>query len=132
LGVRVVIDSIIPATRSVGAIAKVQARDGTFHGYTAVAALVPAVPHGVPVTLEASAASREPLTISPDQSADLGSGFDLGVHAAATTMRFDPANANKRDLFVRVDSGRYRGRRGWIFARQVFYDGRPLDALVII
>lgn len=132
MGVRVVIDSVIPATRSLGAIAKLHARDGTFHGYTAVAALMPAIPHGVPVTLEASTASRETLTISTDQSAELGSGSNLGVRAAATTMRFDSASADKRDLFVRVDSGKYRGRRGWIFARQAFYDGRPLDTLVVI
>jgi hypothetical protein len=128
MGLKVVIDSIIPATAKFGAIAMVHEQNKAFHGYTAVTELLPAIPHGVAVTLEPGAG--ETLTLSTDQRADVGVGSDLGVRAAATTLRFDPANADKRDLSVRVTSGKYRGRKGWVFARQAFFEGKPLDTLV--
>lgn len=127
MGLKVVIDAIVPATASFGAIAKVHAQNGAFAGYTAVTELLPPIPHGVAVTLEPAA--NETLTISTNQSAELGVGLQLGTQAAAVTMRFDPANSDKRDLLVRVKSGKYAGRKGWLFARQAFLGKLPLDTL---
>lgn len=130
MGIRVIIDDVIPRTRAFGAIAKIHAQNGAFHGYTAVAQLLPGIPHGVAVTLEPAA--HETLTISNDQSSELGQGLHLGIRASATTVRFDPANSNKRDLLVRVTSGKYNRRQGWLFARQAFVDKLPLDTLVLL
>lgn len=128
-GIKVVIDAIIPATASFGAIAKLHAESGAFAGYTAVAELLPRVPHGVAVTL--APAANEMLTISSSQSAELGVGLDLGSRCSAVTLRFDPANDDKRDLLVRVTGGKYGGRTGWLFARQAFVGDLPVNVLKI-
>lgn len=128
-GVKVVIESIIPTTATFGAIAKVHAQSGAFSGYTAVGELLPPIPPGVAVTL--APGDNETLTISSSQSAELDAGLNLGSHASAVTVRFDPANDDKRDLFVRVTSGKYAGRTGWIFARQAFIGDSPINVLKI-
>lgn len=128
-GVKVVIDAIITASAGVGAIAKVHAENGTFAGYTAVTELLPRIPRGVMVTL--APAANETLTISSSQTAELGTGLDLGSRAAAVTLRFDPKNDDKRDLFVRVATGNYAGRTGWLFARQAFIGDSPVNVLKV-
>jgi hypothetical protein len=126
-GVKVIIDAIVPATASFGAIAKVHAKNGAFSGYTAVGELLPPIPAGVAVTL--APAANETLTISTSQSAELDSGLNLGARVSAVTVRFDPASNDKRDLLVRVTSGKYAGRTGWLFARQAFIGDSPLNVL---
>lgn len=126
-GVKVVIDAILPATASLAAIAKVHAKSGAFSGYTAVGELLPPIPAGVAITL--APGENETLTISPGQSAELGSGLNLGSQASAVTVRFDPASDDKRDLLVRVTSGKYAGKTGWLFARQAFIGDSPINVL---
>lgn len=121
-----VIEAIVPATASFGAIANVRAESGAFHGYTAVGELVPPIPSGVAVTL--APAANETLTISSSRSADLGVGTNLGARVSAVTVRFDPAS-DARDLFVRVTSSNYSGKTGWLFARQAFIGDLPIDVL---
>jgi hypothetical protein len=126
-GVKVVIDAIVPATASFAAIAKVHARSGAFSGYTAVGELLPAIPPGIAVTL--APAANETLTISTSQRAELDAGLNLGARVPAVTVRFDPANDDKRDLLVRVTGGKYAGRTGWLFARQAFVRDSPINVL---
>ncbi len=126
-GLEVIIDGVVPATAGFGAVAKLHAESGAFAGYTAVTELLPRIPPGVAVSL--APAANETLTISSTQKAELGSGLDLGARVSAVTVRFDPANADKRDLLVRVTSGKHLGRSGWLFARQAFVGDSPLDTL---
>jgi hypothetical protein len=126
-GVKVIVDSIVPATAGFGAVAKLHAENGAFAGYTAVTELLPRIPSGVTVTL--APAADETLTTSANQRADLGAGLDLGARVSAVTLRFDPANDDKRDLLVRVTGGKFAGRTGWLFARQAFVGGLPINVL---
>lgn len=128
-GVKVVIESIVPATASFGAIARVRAQNGSFAGYTAVTELLPPIPRGVAVTLRPAA--NETLTISSNQNAELDNGLNLGPRACAVTVRFDPKNADKRDLLVHVTRGKYAGKTGWLFARQAFFGALELDNLTL-
>lgn len=128
-GVKVVIERIIPTTANFGAIAKVRAESGAFAGYTAVGELLPPIPPGVAVTL--APAANETLTIASSQRAELDNGLNLGSRVSAVTVRFDPANDDKRDLLVRVSSGKYAGRTGWLFARQAFIGNSPVNVLKI-
>jgi hypothetical protein len=125
-GVKVVIDAIIPTT-GIGAIAKLHAENGAFAGYTALTELLPRVPSGVAVTL--APAADENLTISSSRIAELGMGLDLGPRVPAVTVRFDPAGDDERDLLVRVTAGKHAGRTGWLFARQAFVGGLPVNVL---
>ena len=127
-GVKVVIDAIVPATADVGALAKVHAQSGAFHGYTAVTELLPPIPSGTAVTL--APASNETLTIASSRRAELDNGTNLGAHASAIALQFDPAS-NNRDLFVRVRSGKYAGKAGWLYSRQAFVADRPVNVLVV-
>ena len=126
-GIKVVIDTILPATATFAAIAKVHAKSGAFSGYTAVGELLPPIPAGVAVTL--APAANETLTISPKQSAELDSGLHLGARAAGITLHFDPAASDGRDLLVRVTAGKYAGKSGWLFARQAFVGDLPVNVL---
>ncbi|HYL27464.1 MAG TPA: hypothetical protein VEW74_06475 [Candidatus Nitrosotalea sp.] len=125
-GVKVIIDAIVPANGSFGAIAKIHAQSGAFHGYTALTELLPPIPAGVEVTL--APAANEALTISQDRRAELGSGIDLGAKAPAVTVRFDPGS-EERDLLVRVTGGKNLGKSGWVFARQASLGGLPVNVL---
>jgi|SRR5580700_3968837 hypothetical protein len=125
-GVKVVIDAIVPATAALAAMAKVHAQSGAFHGYTALTELLPPIPKGVAITL--APAANETLTISGEQRAELGAGLDLGARVSAVTLRFDPAN-DQRDLLVRVTSGKFAGKSGWLFARQAFIGDLPINVL---
>jgi hypothetical protein len=125
-GLRVAIDTIVPATSSFGAIAKIHAQNGAFRGYTAVGELLPQIPSGVAVTLKPAA--NEHLTISDKPSAELDSGLALGAKASAVTIRFDPAS-DERDLLVRITSGPNAGKTGWLFARQAFVGDWPINEL---
>lgn len=126
-GVKVVIEEIIPPRPTFGAIAKVHAKSGTFSGYTAVGDLLPPIPSGVTVTL--APAANETLTISSSQSAELNDGLKLGARASAVTVRFDPAVDDKRDLLVRITSGKYAGKTGWLYARQASIGDSPINVL---
>jgi hypothetical protein len=126
-GVKVVIETIVPATKYLSGVAKVRAKSGAFSGYTAVDDLLPPIPAGVAITLAPGA--NETLTISSNQSAALGAGLKLGAHTSAVTVRFDPASDEKRDLLVRVTSGKYAGKTGWLFARQAFIGDSPINVL---
>jgi hypothetical protein len=107
-------------------IDKVRAASGAFHGYTAVTELLPPIPPGVRVML--ARAASETLTIAPNQRTDLGIGTNLGSRASAVTVRLDPAS-DTRDLLVRVTSGKYSGKSGWLFARQAFIGDLPINVL---
>lgn len=128
-GVRVVIDAIVPATASLGAIAKIHAQSRSFAGYTAVGELLPRIPRGVAIAL--APAANETLTISASQGAELDTGLNLGMRASAITLRFDPASADKRDLLVRVTRGKCAGKTGWLFARQAFIGDKPINVLTV-
>lgn len=126
-GVKVVIDAIFPARPGYGAIAKLHAQSGAFSGYTAVGDLLPRIPAGVAVTLVPAA--NESLTIASSQGADLNVGLKLGARVSAVTVRFDPASDEKRDLLVRITSGKYAGKSGWVFARQALIGSSPINVL---
>lgn len=126
-GVKVVIDSILPARPTFGAIANVRAKSGAFSGYTSLDDLVPQIPAGVAITL--TPGTNETLTISSAQNAGLGTGLKIGTHVSAVTVRFDPASGDKRDLFVRITGGKYAGKTGWLYARQAFIGDSPINVL---
>ena len=120
-GVRITIEAITHTAGVEVPIVKVRANDRSFRGYTALGVLVPQIPAGVAVTLKPG--ESEKITIAQSQHAELDNGTDLGPHATAVTLRFDPAIADGRDLLVRVTSGKMAGKTGWLYARQAYVNG---------
>lgn len=130
-GLKVIIDAIVPPAGGIATIAKIHAANGSFRGYTALGELLPAIPAGVTVTLARAEGANETVTIAQKQSAELDIGLNVSENVSAVTLRFDPAHDDERDLLVRITSGRYAGRTGWIFARQASVRGRQVNVLTI-
>lgn len=88
--------------------------DGKWSGYTLLGSLQPSIVRGT--VLHVSKDWSAPLVL---YNASFGrDGVDLGTKAFVRVLRYDPVSES-RTLYVSVLTGRYTGRRGWIFIQDV-------------
>jgi hypothetical protein len=72
----------------------------------------PIIPAGAIIYL--GKGGGETVTLAKTQDADEGTGLDLGEHATAKVLRYDPSS-DGFDLYVEVTDGKFAGSRGWVF-----------------
>ena len=101
-----------------GAFVKLRATDRTWSGFSGLGYLEPNIPRGTTFLMMADWGS--PLFLDRQPESDVGA-LDLGSQAIVATLQYKPRNANDQ-LFVRVLTGRYKDRTGWVS----LFDDQPV------
>lgn len=122
----VIIDAIIPCKRTdpdwgyESPHARLHAADGSWSGFTDVGNLQPTVPVGTLLAMQGDTLWRDPLVLENDS----GKRIAIGYSAMAKLLRYDPKRA--ASLYVRILSGPYRDRIGWMFIQSADTGGVAL------
>ena len=117
------IDAAIPNAAVGGhpnGLGRIHAADGTWSGYVALSALMPAIPAGALLVLRP--VPDQAATVAEHQSDAPDKGIDLGSLAKVVVISYAPV-ADGRDLLVTVSSGPHAGTRGWTYAIQTSLSG---------
>jgi hypothetical protein len=129
-GTAVVVDATLPggpACDQRTAVVRVHAADGSWHGYTGIGSVEPAIPAGALLAMHP--ANGQAATIAASRNADSTAGIDLGSSTTVKVVKF-AVDSSERDLLVTVVSGPNAGKRGWTYAVQAAAHGAPANVLL--
>jgi hypothetical protein len=133
-GLGVIIEGIVldppgtsPTDTTIYPLVRIRIPSEDFTGYVQLlGGIHPMIPGGTIIHLQQSGSGT--LELASSQDADEDSGLNLGDHATAEVLRYDPST-EYRNLYVKILDGNSAGSRGWVFTLDGNgADGDPLDA----
>lgn len=91
---------------------ELKAAHGAWRGFTSAVTLQPKIPVGTVLLMRSL---ETPITLEPRPRFQKASGPLLGDSVTVKVLQYHPEVVGGFNLYVEVQSGEYRGRRGWMY-----------------
>jgi hypothetical protein len=93
---------------------KINIPSRNFSGYCHLDMLHPEVPVGT--IIHFSTDDKSSVKLYKNADANDEDGLELGTDVTATVLFYDPTDENKWDLYVSINDGPNKGKKGWMLS----------------
>jgi len=112
----VLLDSVKDTVGSIWRpLVKINIPSRKFTGYCQLLGLHPKVPAGTKIHFS-SMDKSERFRLYKTADADEKKSLEIGAEVSATVLSYDPTDGDKLELYVSINDGAYKGKKGWMLS----------------